>query len=99
MVRHIVLFQLKKELSGSARTGVMENFKRGIESLTGQIEVIRHIEVGFNTNADEAWDICLLGDFEDLEAVRVYSADPRHQQVAGALKPYLSGRSCVDYER
>jgi len=97
MVRHIVLFQLKKDLPADVRAGVMENFKRGIESLMWQIEVIRHIEVGFNVNPDEAWDICLLGDFDDLEAVRVYSADPRHQEVAGALKPYLAGRSCVDY--
>lgn len=99
MVRHIVLFQLKKDLPAEVRTGLMESFKHGIESLVGQIEEIRRIEVGFNCNQDEAWDICLLGDFDDLEAVRTYSADPRHQGVAGALKPYLAGRSCVDYQR
>lgn len=97
MVRHIVLFRLKKELPADVRREAMTAFKEGIEALRGQIEVIRRIEVGFNCNPDEAWDVCLLGDFDTLEAVAIYAADARHQAVAGALKPYLDGRSCVDY--
>ncbi|MBQ5908754.1 MAG: Dabb family protein, partial [Bacteroidaceae bacterium] len=51
MVKHIVLFKLKNELSAETRTEVMNSFKQGIENLVGRIEEIRSIEVGFNCNA------------------------------------------------
>lgn len=49
MVKHIVLFKLKNELSAEACTEVMNSFKQGIENLVGCIEEIRSIEVGFNS--------------------------------------------------
>lgn len=98
MVKHIVLFQVDKNLPEEKRREEMRNFKEGIEKLPKIIECIRHIEVGFNVNPAEAWDICLNGDFDTMEDVVAYANDPRHKAVAGALKPYLTGRSCVDYE-
>lgn len=98
MVKHIVLFKLKKDLSAEVRTEVMNAFKQGIENLVGRIEEIRRIEVGFNCNADEAWHICLNSEFDDMAAVRTYAAHPLHLAVAGALKPHVEARSCVDYE-
>lgn len=98
MVKHIVLFKLKNELSAEVRMEVMNTFKQGIEALVGRIDVIRSIEVGFNCNTDETWHICLNSAFDDIDAVRTYAAHPLHQAVAGALKPYVEARSCVDYE-
>lgn len=98
MVRHVVLFQLKKDLDEAKKAEVMKNFKEGIEALPQVIPFIRNIEVGFNVNADEAWDICLNSEFSTLEDTRLYGANPHHVKVAGALKPFLAGRACTDYE-
>ena len=98
MVKHIVLFQLDKKLPEEKRWEEMEKFKSGIEKLPKVIDYIRHVEVCFNINPAETWDICLSSDFDTLDDVMAYGADPRHKAVAGALKPYLTGRSCVDYE-
>ncbi len=98
MIKHIVLFQLKKDLPENEKQDIMKQFKAGIMALPAVIPCIRHIEVGFNTNPDEGWDICLNGDFDSLDDVRSYSANPAHQAVSGAMKPHLSGRSCVDYD-
>lgn len=98
MVRHIVLFQLKPELENSKKAEVMKNFKEGIEALPQVIPFIKNIEVGFNINPDEKWDICLNGEFASLEDVKLYSVNPHHVKVAGALKPFLIGRACNDYE-
>lgn len=98
MVRHIVLFQLRQELDDSTKEKVMSDFKRGIEALPQVIPFIRKIEVGFNINSDEEWDICLNGEFDSLEDVKLYAGDPHHIKVAGALKPFLAGRACNDYK-
>ena len=75
----------------------MTTFRNGIMALPTIISCIRNINVGFNINADEKWDICLDSTFDTLEDVRYYSAHPAHIAVAGELKPYLEGRSCVDF--
>lgn len=98
MVKHIVLFQLKDELTAQEKDEIFSQFKRGIETLPAQIPTIKQIFVGRNINPDEAWDICLNGDFETLEEVVAYGKNPLHLAVSGALKPHLKGRSCVDYE-
>ena len=97
MVRHIVLFKFDKKLSSSEKHDLFIRFKTAIECLPETITFIRHIEVENNINTGEDWDICLLSEFESLEDVRRYSVHPNHVAAAGIIKPYLSGRSCVDY--
>lgn len=98
MVKHIVLFQLKKELPLEVRQEVMNRFKEAIEKLPATIRFIRHIHVGLNINPDEAWDICLESAFDSLEDVKNYSIHPDHQAAAALLKDYKANRSCVDFE-
>lgn len=98
MVKHIVLFQLRKELSEEIRLKVALDFKKAIEELPVIIPVIQKIQVGMNINPDETWDICLDSTFETMEDVKIYASHEAHQKVALQLKPYVNNRSCVDYE-
>ena len=98
MVKHIVLFQLKKDLAEETRQAVMNQFKSAIEALPAEIKFIRQIHVGLNMNPDEAWDICLESAFDSLEDVRAYSTHPAHLAAAGTIKDYKANRSCVDFE-
>ena len=98
MIRHIVLFQLKGELSPSVKSEVIESFRKGILSLPEKIKSIVSIEVGTNVNPNESWDICLNGTFASIDDVLSYAVNPLHTAVAGELKPYVQNRSCVDYE-
>ena len=59
MVKHIVLFKLKKSISEEEKLNVMNAFKSAIEALPAKISVIRKIEVGLNMNPEEAFDIAL----------------------------------------
>lgn len=96
-VKHIVQFQLKEELTEEQRLPIMQAFKAGIEALPATIPTILEIRVGFNINPAEAWHICLESTFDTLEDVIAYGAHPAHQAVAGALKPHVRQRSCVDF--
>lgn len=98
MVKHTVLFQLRADLEPQQKTEVMECFRKGIMELPAQIACIRHIEVGFNINPEEKFDIALCGEFDTLADVDAYARHPLHVAVAAQLKPYVSARSCTDYE-
>lgn len=98
MVKHIVLFQLKKDLAPEIRQEVMNRFKVAIEALPASIPFIRQIHVGLNVNSAEAWDICLESAFDSLEDVRAYSLHPDHIAAATIIKDYKADRSCVDFE-
>ena len=98
MVKHIVLFKFKDDIKADDRQVIMSTFKKDILSLKNIIKCIKDINVGFNINDEEQWDICLESTFDTLEDVRFYSKHPQHVIAAGKLKPHLCGRSCVDFE-
>ena len=98
MIKHVVLFKFKEDICLEKKEKLMREFRQDILSLTQVMDFIQAIEVGFNINKDETWDICLSSSFESLEKLKEYSTHPQHLAAANKLKPYLSGRSCVDYD-
>ncbi len=98
MVKHIVLFQLKPEVDAQERKLAMETFRKGILALPAVIPFIQHIEVGFNMNPAEKYDIALYSEFQTLDEVKAYAVHPSHVAVANALKPYVLSRACSDCE-
>lgn len=99
MVKHIVMFRFRDDVSEDERRAAREAFKQGIEALPAVIPFIRDVYVGFNTNPAEQWDICLESAFDSLDDVRAYSTHPAHKAVAVALMQHIAQRACVDYER
>ena len=97
MIKHVVLFQLNPEVPEIARQEIANTFKSRIEELPQQIPCIQHIEVGLNVNPEELWDICLVSEFDTMEDLHSYAVHPAHCKVASMIRPYVKGRSCVDY--
>ena len=98
MVKHIVLFKLKDEVSTDRKIEVMNSFKKAIEALPAKISVIRKIEVGLNINPGESWNIALYSEFDTLEDVKFYVGHPDHLAAGKILAETKESRSCVDYE-
>ncbi|MEG1562946.1 MAG: Dabb family protein [Bacteroides sp.] len=98
MVKHIVLFKLKDEVSAADKLVVMNRFKEAIEALPAKIAVIRKIEVGININPGETWNIALYSEFDSLDDVKFYAAHPDHVAAGKLLAETKESRSCVDYE-
>lgn len=97
-MQHIVMFKFRDDVPQAVRSQAATQFKRDIEALPSVIPTIRHIHAGVNINPAEQWDICLISTFDSLADAQAYGAHPAHQAVAGALKPLLAGRACVDME-
>lgn len=96
MVKHIVSFKL----TGTAeeRMEVALKFKAALETLPEQIEVLRSMEVGINSNPNETWDVVLTAVVDTMADVDVYAKHPAHVAAAGLLAGHKDSRACVDYE-
>ena len=84
MVKHIILWQLKDELSAAEKA-----------EITGLVEVHVNINGLPSSNAD----LMLDTTFTDAAALKGYSTHPAHVAVAdGKVRPYTKTRVCLDFE-
>lgn len=94
MIRHIVMWKFKE--------GEYENmllFRERLLALKGQIPEIRAMEVGVNINPSErSFDAVLVSEFDSLDALKSYSANPLHVAVSEFCKSIRTQSVSVDYE-
>lgn len=99
MVKHIILWQLKDELSDIEKAGVKNGIKRGLEGLSGKIDGLVDIKVNIKPLATSNADVMLDSTFTNAEALAGYSANPLHVKVADEkVRPYTKNRVCMDFE-
>ena len=99
MVRHVVMFKLKEFASPVEKQAKLDEIKTKLEALIDKIDVLRKIEVKFNCNSDESWDLILITELDSLADVNTYANHPEHVAVAkGIIGPVKADRACVDYE-
>ncbi|SDB05524.1 Stress responsive A/B Barrel Domain [Pseudobutyrivibrio sp. YE44] len=99
MVKHIILWTLKDELSDSEKQQVKQGIKEGLEGLAGKIPGMVDIKVNINGLTSSNADLMLDSTFESEEALKGYAVHPEHVAVAdGKVRPYTKIRSCLDFE-
>ena len=99
MVKHIILWQLKDELSAAEKAEIKANIKTGLEGLAGQIPGLVGLHVNINGLPSSNADLMLDTTFESAEALKGYSVHPAHVAVADSkVRPYTKARFCLDYE-
>ena len=95
MVRHVVFFKFKQEVSDEQRKSAIA----ALRALPGVIEEIRTFEVGEDViRSPRAWDMVLLATYDDLEALQRYAVHPQHVAAANLLKAACEDIGSVDYE-
>ncbi|MBO5082114.1 MAG: Dabb family protein [Lachnospiraceae bacterium] len=99
MVKHVILWQLKDELSAEEKINVKTGIKEGLEGLAGKIPGLLEIKVQIDGLASSNADVMLDSSFTDEEALKGYAVHPDHVAVAdGKVRPYTKTRACLDYE-
>lgn len=99
MVKHVILWQLKDELSAEEKITVKNGIKEGLEALKGKIPGLVEIQVNTNGLASSNADVMLDSLFEDEASLKGYAVHPEHVAVAdGKVRPYTKSRVCLDYE-
>lgn len=99
MVKHVILWTLKDEITGDEKIAVKKGIKEGLEGLMGKIPGLVEIKVNTEGLASSNADLMLDSTFESEEALKGYSTHPEHVAVAdGKVRPYTKTRACLDYE-
>ena len=99
MVKHIILWRLKDELTADEKAKVKQEIKAGLEGLAGRISGLLNIEVNVDGRLDSSnADVMLDSTFVDEAALKAYAVHPEHVAVAdGKVRPYTCLRTCLDY--
>ena len=99
MVKHVILWQLKDELTAEEKKEVKKGIKEGLEGLAGEIPGLLEITVQIEGLASSNADVMLDSSFTDEDALMAYAVHPAHVAVAdGKVRPYTKNRACLDYE-
>lgn len=100
MVKHIILWRLRSELSDAEKREVALAIKQGLESLKGQVPglIDIHVQATGRLETSNA-DIMLDSTLESFEALKGYAVHPAHLAVAnGIVRPNTELRTCLDFE-
>ncbi|MBE6757917.1 MAG: Dabb family protein [Ruminococcaceae bacterium] len=98
MVRHIILWQLKDELTAEEKRTVCENMKRELEGLVGTVEGLQSLTVHIDGLATSNADAMLESTLTDAAALAAYAVHPAHVAAANAfVRPFVKTRLCLDF--
>ncbi len=100
MVKHIILWTLRAELSEIEKQTVKKGIKEGLEGLVGIVPGLIEVKVHIDGRlASSNADVLLESLLESEEALKAYAQHPAHLAVAnGKVRPYTAARSCLDFE-
>ena len=100
MIKHIILWKLRSEMSASEKQEAAKAIKEGLESLQGQVPGLVDIHVQIDGRLDSSnADIMLDSTLVSEEALKGYAVHPAHVAVAnGIVRPNTELRTCLDYE-
>ena len=99
MVKHIILWQLKDELSAEEKELVKKEIKAGLEDLKGKVPGLVDIHVQISALDSSNADLMLDVTLEDAAALKGYAVHPDHLAVANSkVRPYTKTRICIDFQ-
>ena len=99
MIKHVILWTLKDELSSEEKASIKQGIKEGLEGLKGKVPGIVDIRVYIDGLESSNADLMLDSTFESEEALKGYAVHPEHVAVADTkVRPYTKIRSCLDFE-
>lgn len=99
MVKHVILWKLKEELSTKEKAMRASAMKEQLESLVGRVPGLVSLTIVTNGLASSNADVMLDSVLESEEALKGYAVHPAHVAVAdGYVRPYTQVRMCMDYK-
>ena len=96
MIRHIVMWKYKSELSMEDREALFEKLLVAANNMNGNIKGLIKAELIKNVNSEEKYDLCLYCEFETLEDIHAYQEDSVHIAFKNIIAGNVFDRACID---
>lgn len=97
MATHIVMWNLKPELTEEQKKEAAAMVKEKLEALTGRVPGLIRAEVMINETEASTRDLALFCEFEKAEDIPAYQIHPAHVEAAGYVRTVTCDRVCFDY--
>ena len=100
MVKHIILWKLRSDLSEAEKREKALAIKQGLEGLKGQVPglIDIHVQIDGRLETSNA-DIMLDSTLNSFDSLKGYAVHPAHLAVAnGIVRPNTELRTCLDFE-
>ncbi len=98
MVKHIIIWTFKSELTDGEKRAAAEKIKASLEGLSGKIQGMTGIKVNIDLLPSSTGDIILDTEFTDESALEAYQVNPDHLAAAAYVRSVVSDRKCADYK-
>ena len=98
MVRHIVCWNFKEDLSQQEKESAGKIIKKTLEDLKNTVPGILEIKVIINEFESSNRDICLFSKLESQEALKAYQIHPAHVKAGAFVKSVTIDRACFDFQ-
>ena len=98
MVRHIVSWNFKPELSEEQRREIGAKAVAAIDGLTGQIPCLVDIKAHCPPLDGSTAQLVLYSEVERVEDLPRYQNHPAHQAILPLIRDHFCDRHCCDIE-
>lgn len=97
MVKHVILWKLKDELTVNSKDEAIAKIKEELEALVGNIPGLISLQIIRADLASSNADIMLDSTFESEQALKGYQVHPMHVAAASFVRANTELRLCADY--
>lgn len=97
MIRHVILWTLKPELSELEKQRAASNMKEKLESLYGVVDGLLRCSVYIDKMESSTADVMLDSIFENKKALDGYQVHPEHLKVKEYVHSVVCDRKCLDF--
>ncbi len=99
MVKHVILWKLKENLSDEEKEKVKSDIKSSLEGLVGKIDGLISMKILTEFMDSSNVDIMMDSELTDANALKAYQSHPAHVEAANTyVRPNTESRLCADYE-
>ena len=98
MVKHMVLWSFKEEISQEERKVAAAKIKEGLEGLVGVVPGLKSAYVVTDPIPSSTHDLCLITELETAEDLKNYAVNPDHVKVATFVRSVTCNRAAMDFE-
>lgn len=98
MIKHIVLWNFKDNLTTEERKTAADRMKNELEAIKHLVPGAVEIQVVKNEMDSSNCDIALVSTFESEEDLEQYQKHPDHLKAEDFIAGVVERRVCLDYE-